>query len=136
MFKLKHFLLASENTSMFLSTDLWTAERCRSLSHTGQKLFLRLRTLTEQKSASLVCMFKSMDPTALSLTRGNDDILETGFYQVLPFFSLENEMIFELNFSSCDVVIFPLSPAQASIHLLPGQCALLPASRSKNSSLP
>lgn len=118
---------------MFLSTDLWTVERCRSLSHTGQKPFLHLRTLTEQTSASLVCMFKSTGPTALSPTRGKDiTILETLFYQVLSFFSLPENCISPF----CDVLIFPLSPTQASIHLLPGQCALFPASRSKNSSLP
>lgn len=115
------YFLQTEDLLMFLPTDLWTAERCQSLFRTGQKPFSHLRTLTEQKSASLVCMFKSTDLTALSPTRGKEiNIFKTLFTKCFRQFC-----IFTFSFSS----------NQTSLHLLPGQCTLFPASQSKNCCL-
>ena len=66
------FLLVGTFTLMFLTPGLSIVERCQTRSHIGQKPFLHLKTLMGQMSASLECMFKSMDLTALSLTRGKD----------------------------------------------------------------
>lgn len=60
--------------------DLWTVERCQSLSHTEQKPCLRLKTLMEQRSASLACMFKNMDRTALNPTRGMTTVFQQRVY--------------------------------------------------------
>lgn len=77
--RMRWFMCHSHNFLMFLLSGLWTVERCPSRSLIGPKLFLPLRTSTVWTSASLVCMFRSTAPTALSPTRGTETHLAAPF---------------------------------------------------------